>query len=126
MEGRLAQVAAFERGVLRAVHHGNSGPSTQGPGAAQPPAPARLPTRRVFPPVGGGVVSDVRFVSDDMMVAAYYGGVVLLSTQPGRQGLALDHGVRRARRGGSLGCLPMMQRGGPAQLAPWAAASRAG
>jgi hypothetical protein len=59
----------------------------------------------VFPPVGGGVVNDVRFVGEDRLVAAYYGGVVVFSAQPGRQGLVLEHGVRRpgGRGGGGLG-----------------------
>jgi hypothetical protein len=39
-------------------------------------------------------VTDIRFVGPDRLLAAYYGGVVVFSTDPGRQGLALEHGVR--------------------------------
>ncbi|KAI8469457.1 MAG: WD40-repeat-containing domain protein [Monoraphidium minutum] len=50
-------------------------------------------TRRVFPPVAGGVVTDVRFAGPRRLLAAHYGGVVLYGAEPGEGGLALEHGV---------------------------------
>jgi hypothetical protein len=52
----------------------------------------------MFPPVTGGVIEDVRFVSDQRLLAAYYGGVALFSTEPGAPGLLLEYGVRGCSR----------------------------
>lgn len=46
--------------------------------------------RRVFPAVPAGVIEDVKFVGSSRLVCAYYGGVVLHSTQPGGFGVQLE------------------------------------
>lgn len=54
-----------------------------------------LSCRRKFPPVSGGVIEDVRFLKDDRLIIAYYGGVSILSTEAGAAGMILDYGVSR-------------------------------
>ncbi|KIZ01805.1 hypothetical protein MNEG_6156 [Monoraphidium neglectum] len=50
-------------------------------------------TRRVFPPVAGGVVNDLRFLGSGQLLAAFYGGVALFGTDVGVKGLVLEHGA---------------------------------
>lgn len=49
----------------------------------------------MFPPVPGGVVSDIRFIADDRILVAYYGGVTIWSADPEAPGMQLEYGVRR-------------------------------
>jgi hypothetical protein len=65
-------------------------------------------TRRTFPPVKGGVVTDLRFLGSSgdggdgdgetkaphRLLASYYGGVCIMSTEPGQPSIELEHGVR--------------------------------
>jgi len=46
--------------------------------------------RRVFPAVSGGVIEDVKFVGNSKVLCAYYGGVVVHSTEPGGAGVQLE------------------------------------
>ncbi|KAF6265937.1 WD40-repeat-containing domain protein [Scenedesmus sp. NREL 46B-D3] len=49
--------------------------------------------RRVFPPVAAGVIEDIKFVGDDTVLVAYYGGVCVFSTEAGASGMVLEYGT---------------------------------
>lgn len=49
--------------------------------------------RRVFPPVTGGVIEDVKFVGNSTVLVAYYGGVCVFSTEAGANGMVLEYGT---------------------------------
>lgn len=51
--------------------------------------------RRIFPAVSGGVIEDIKFLGDERLLVAYYGGVTLFSTEAGASGMVLEYGVSR-------------------------------
>ncbi len=53
-------------------------------------------SRQPHPPVAGGVIEDVRFITQDQLLVAHYGGVAVMGTDAAGPCMALEYPVSHA------------------------------